>query len=139
MSAVPGSGVPSDLLESLRAVLRGFPSVRLAVLFGSTAQGRARADSDLDLAVDAGRALTAAQRLQLVRALAQETGRAVDLVDLTDVGVPLLGQIARHGRRVVGSSADFGRLIHRSLIEEADFMPLRQRMLDERRRAWIGR
>ncbi|WP_186764570.1 type VII toxin-antitoxin system MntA family adenylyltransferase antitoxin [Comamonas flocculans] len=139
MSAVPGSGVPSDLLESLRAVLRGFPSVRLAVLFDSTAQGRARADSDLDLAVDAGRALTAAQRLQLVRALAQKTGRAVDLVDLTDVGVPLLGQIARHGKRVVGSSADFGRLIHRSLIEEADFMPLRQRMLDERRRAWIGR
>ncbi|QEA14549.1 nucleotidyltransferase domain-containing protein [Comamonas flocculans] len=131
--------MPSDLLESLRAVLRGFPSVRLAVLFDSTAQGRARADSDLDLAVDAGRALTAAQRLQLVRALAQKTGRAVDLVDLTDVGVPLLGQIARHGKRVVGSSADFGRLIHRSLIEEADFMPLRQRMLDERRRAWIGR
>lgn len=130
---------PAGLLDSLRQVLRFFPDVRLAVLFGSLAQGGARADSDLDLAVDAGQALTAAQRLQLTQALAQKTGRPVDLIDLTDVGVPLLGQIVRHGRRVIGSPADHGRLIHRSLIEQADFAPLRERVLHERRMAWIGK
>lgn len=131
--------LPAGLLDSLREVLRLFPSVRLAVLFGSMAQGSARADSDLDLAVDAGQTLTATQRLQLTRALAQKTGRAVDLIDLTDVGMPLLGQIVRHGVRVVGGSSDFGRLMSRSLIEQADFMPLRERILGERRLAWIGR
>lgn len=136
----PGTSFASvSVLDSLREVLHFFPDVRLAVLFGSMAQGSARADSDLDLAVDAGQTLTTAQRLQLTRALAQKTGRAVDLIDLTDVGMPLLGQIVRHGVRVVGGSSEFGRLMSRSLIEQADFMPLRQRILGERRMAWIGR
>lgn len=130
---------PAGLLDSLGEVLRLFPRVRLAVLFGSLAQGGARADSDLDLAVDAGQALTATQRLRLTQALAEKTGRAVDLIDLTDVGMPLLGQIVQHGVRVVGDASDFGRLMSRSLIEQADFMPLRQRILGERRMAWIGR
>jgi hypothetical protein len=50
-----------------------------------------------------------------------------------------LGQIVQHGKRVQGSTAEFGQLINRHLIEQADFMPLRNRVLAERRMAWIGK
>src|SRR5919197_6459780 len=40
------------LLRDLREALRTEPAVRLAVLFGSAAQGTAHARSDVDIAVD---------------------------------------------------------------------------------------
>jgi uncharacterized protein len=39
---------------------------------------------------------------------------------------------------VVGSSTDFAVLVSRHLVDQADFMPYVNRMLAERRRAWIG-
>ncbi|MEO8546188.1 MAG: nucleotidyltransferase domain-containing protein [Burkholderiaceae bacterium] len=133
------SASATDLLAPLRGVLSQFPYISLAVLFGSVASGRARADSDVDLAVSASRPLTAAEMLQITQALAETTGRPVDLIDLSNVSAPLLGQILRHGKRVQGSVAEFGQLINRHLIEQADFMPLLNRVLGQRRMAWIGK
>jgi uncharacterized protein len=68
--------------DQLRALLAGFPQLELAFLFGSLAQDRHRTGSDIDIAVAAHRALTAAEKIALVEALAERTGRPVDLVDL---------------------------------------------------------
>lgn len=76
--------------------------------------------------------------LTLTQALAEQTGRPVDLVDLATVTEPLLGQVVQHGRRLLGSDTQFAQLISRHLIEQADFMPYRNRVLAERRMAWIG-
>lgn len=102
------------------------------------AAGTARADSDLDIAVDAGRPLDAAAKARLIEMLAAATGRAVDLIDLRTVGEPLLGQILKHGCRIVGSAADQAELIRRHVFDAEDFLPYVERMLRERRRAWIG-
>lgn len=124
----------------LQEVLARFPMLELALLFGSVAQGRARMDSDLDIAVSAGhRALTAEERRALIEALAERTGRPVDLIDLQTVGEPLLGQILRHGQRLLGSDGAYARLLSHHLFEQADFMPYRTRVLAERRAAWIGK
>lgn len=131
--------LPAALKAGLREVLGRFPMVRLALVFGSVAAGTARPDSDLDLAVDAGRALSAAQMLDLTEALAEQTGRPVDLIDLATVSVPLLGQIVRHGQVILGSNEDVAQLMARYLVQQADFMPLHDRILRERRMAWIGR
>jgi hypothetical protein len=40
---------------------------------------------------------------------------------------------------VLGSDAAYGKLISRHLIDQADFMPLIDRMLAERRMAWIAK
>lgn len=125
--------------EPLRAVLAAFPHIELALLFGSIARGQEHPQSDLDIAVGARRALTAAQKIALIAALAAHTGRPVDLVDLCAVGEPLLGQILRHGRRLLGSDTAYAQLISRHLVEHADFMPYRARILAERRAAWIGK
>jgi predicted nucleotidyltransferase len=57
------------------------------MLFGSVVLGRQRADSDLDIAVAAKQALTAHEKIALVRALTDYTGRSIDLIDLKMVSI----------------------------------------------------
>lgn len=92
----------------------------------------------MDIAVAAQRALSVAQKIALTQALAEKTGRPIDLVDLKTAPEPLLGQIVQHGRRLMGSDTQFGELIYRHLMEQADFIPYQNRMLAQRRMAWIG-
>ena len=54
--------------DQLRHVLARFPSLTLAVLFGSGATGHQRFDSDLDIAVAAPQALSAAEKMSLIEA-----------------------------------------------------------------------
>ncbi len=123
----------------IAAVLARHPEIDLAVLYGSLANSTARPDSDLDLAVAAAAPLGSAERMALIADLAEQLGRPVDLVDLAHVGEPLLGQILRHGRRLRGSDERYAQLLNRHLLDNADFVPYRSRILAERRRAWIGR
>lgn len=130
---------PSVQIDSqLRGMFAHFPKIALVVLFGSIASGRQRVDSDLDIAVAADYPLMAEEKISIMHALAEQTGRSIDLIDLHGVSEPLLGQIVRHGRRVLGSDTLYGELISRHLFEQADFMPYRVRLLAERRMAWIG-
>jgi len=135
----PSAQIAHDTDASLRDVLSQFPTLVLALVFGSVALGRPRTDSDLDIAVSAEKPLSAIEKMAMIAALADKTGRAIDLVDLTTVSEPLLGQIVRHGRRLLGSDTAYGQLLSRHLFEQADFMPYRNRILAERRMAWIGK
>ena len=128
-----------NLTRAILGALNTQPGIRLAILFGSLAAGRERADSDLDLAVDAGHRLTAGEKLVLMNKLAERTGRPVDLVDLHAVGEPLLGQILRYGNRLLGSETCYADLIRKHLFDQADYLPYRNRILAERRRVWIGK
>lgn len=128
-----------ELTQTLKATLAGHGGIRLAILFGSRAPGRATANSDLDLAVRAAAPLDAAEKIALIEKLAAATGMPVDLIDLNRVGEPLLGQILKHGVRLTGSDTDYAALLSRHLFDAADFLPYRNRILAERRRAWIGR
>lgn len=124
-------------IARIRSVLRPHTELELAMLFGSLARGTPRRDSDLDLAVSAGRPLSAETRVHLIEALASATGRPVDLVDLSRAGEPLLGQIMTTGVRLIGSDEAQARFLTRHLLDQADFLPYRDRILAERREAWI--
>ncbi|MBK7953341.1 MAG: nucleotidyltransferase domain-containing protein [Candidatus Accumulibacter sp.] len=126
-------------IEVIVSVLTRHPHIKLAILFGSLAAGPARTDSDLDLAVAAEEPLTADTKLALIADLAEHIGRPVDLIDLTCAGEPLLGQILTHGCRVLGSDERYAQLLRRHLMDHSDFAPYRNRILAERRRAWIER
>jgi predicted nucleotidyltransferase len=91
------------LLHGLRRVLRTEPSVRLAVLFGSTATGEDGPESDIDVLVD----LESGDILQLLRLQRRLQsgldGRAVHLVLLSDAerAPALLADVLREGRVIV--------------------------------------
>jgi len=128
-----------DLHHVLRQTLAEHGGVRLAILFGSHATGRATPHSDVDLAIQMSAKLTASDKIALIEKLAQATGLPIDLIDPRRAGEPLLGQILKRGIRLMGSDTDYAALLSRHLFDAADFLPYRNRILAERRRAWIGR
>ncbi|HEX6902631.1 MAG TPA: nucleotidyltransferase domain-containing protein [Thermoanaerobaculia bacterium] len=81
----------AKLVAAMREVLRDRQDVHLALLFGSQARGKARPDSDLDVAVQ-GENLDV---LGLYGDLSLATGREVDVVDLSRAGFALLNAIVR--------------------------------------------
>lgn len=82
----------TDLPHALRAALRGYPGVRLALLFGSCARGHDDADSDIDLAVLGPRV----DRLALAAHVTAVLGREAQVLSLDeDPGVPLLEELVR--------------------------------------------
>jgi predicted nucleotidyltransferase len=72
------------------------PELRLAVMFGSQATGRAGAGSDVDVGIlPVDPAMTLAEELALASALSAASGAEVDLVRL-DADDPVLGrEVAR--------------------------------------------
>jgi len=124
-------------LERIGSYLAAQGDLRLAIVYGSLVRGRARMDSDLDLAVAGDRPLDADRKMALIRGLAGAFGRAIDLVDLRTVGEPLLGEILKGGKRVIGDNRHYAELVARHLFDQADFLPYRERLLAERRKAWL--
>lgn len=125
--------------KQVSGVIERHPAIRLVLLFGSLAKGIARYDSDVDLAVGAARPLEIGEKIELIAELAEATGRPVDLIDLSTVGEPLLGQIIAGGRRIVGNDTLYADLVVKHLFDHEDFVPYQRRILRERREAWIGR
>ena len=93
--------------DALVRVLDREPGLRLAVLFGSAARETTHAGSDVDVGV-AG--IPVSRLAALESALSRAVGRPVDLVDLTTAPPLLRFEIARDGRRDIGST--FGHHTH---------------------------
>ena len=128
-----------DLEHQISQQLARHPQIKLGILFGSVGRRQARADSDLDLAIAADGPLDVSEKMALIEALAQLTSRPVDLVDMQLAGGLLLQEILTKGKRIYNTDSHLhAELIKRMLFNEADFMPYRDRILAERRKAWIG-
>lgn len=126
--------------SAITEVLARYPSIVIAILFGSLAAGHAHRESDLDLAIESVAPITPETRIQLIDDLAVALGRPVDLIDLANTHNPLLQQILVHGQRLIcHDRTRYAELIRRMVYEEADVMPYYRRILAERREAWIGR
>ncbi len=125
----------SEISDTLRSLLSEIPGLELAFLFGSHATGRARPDSDIDLAVLFAKPISAELKLALTELVAAEFSCAVDFVDLFDAPEPITGEVLQ-GIRLLGNDSAYAKLLTRHVMNVADFLPLRQRILDERRAAW---
>ena len=104
MSAQPAGRVPA-LAAAARAVARcvsRHPGIQAAYIFGSVAQGRARPDSDLDIAVLLDRPIPDARALRYRLKLAGDLGAAlhrndVQLVILNDAPPLLAHRVLSRG------------------------------------------
>ncbi len=126
----------STLDKQLARFVSRYPEFKLAILFGSQATGNVTGDSDIDLALLSDAPISSSMKLQLVEQIGARFGRPVDIVDLFFAAEPVLGQVFK-GKRLLGDNATYARLLTRHLINTADFVPLQQRILTERRNAWI--
>jgi len=82
---------PPELKRRLGEVFAKFEDVRLALLFGSRASGRARENSDVDLAVDAPARLL----WEIGARVSEAVGLEVDVVRLQDASIPLQRELIR--------------------------------------------
>lgn len=130
--------VQQKLIDSLKNYFGRSSDIELAILFGSLAAGQFSRESDLDIAIKKKKILSLQEKQQLIEELAQLTGRAVDLVDLTIAGEPILGQIVNKGLRLYGTDAAYTRLALNHLYAQSDFVPYIKRTLKERREQWIN-
>jgi uncharacterized protein len=124
--------------DHLTALFAQQPQIQLALVFGSAAHGNLTPHSDVDIAVLATQPLSHTDKRSLMEQITLLTGRAVDLIDLSTVGQPLLGQIVKDAKRIKGTDSQFATLMTRNVLDVADFMPYVTRLLHTRRAAWIG-
>jgi predicted nucleotidyltransferase len=131
--------IDRDLMHKLHEALAVGPPLRLAIVFGSLALGRARPDSDLDVAVvPANSGLTRPEELRLESVLSAASGRDVDLVRLDHAIASgdhlLVEEIMRHGVCVEEETpglfaAERARLVARAIDWEETVRPHRDRFL----------
>jgi predicted nucleotidyltransferase len=115
----------NHLKSKLPLILSNFPEIEAAFLFGSIAEGRARKDSDIDLAlVPCGDGLPKL-KLEIVTALAKAGIDNVDLVILDVEDVVLRYEAIRPNCLVYAKdSFDRGEYYSRRLREYLDFQPI---------------
>lgn len=102
------------MAELLLVSLRAERDVRLAVLFGSTATGKDRTDSDVDLLVVL-RHTEARAQVRLKLRLRSKLGTSVDLVTLEQAeAMPtLLSDVLREGRVLIDRDELWAALLQR--------------------------
>src|SRR6185295_18177915 len=112
-----------DLLESLRQSASSIPEVRLAVLFGSMARGKATLRSDVDLGVSA-EPNTSVVRFKVRSELERAAGRSVDIVFLEDAPPLLRFEISRDGVLLFQRQDDLWRRFkERAMVDWWDWAP----------------
>jgi uncharacterized protein len=129
----------NKLLDPLRSVLLKHPDIKLCIVFGSEAAGKASANSDLDIAVAASHPLSEDIYLELLEAFSSATHREIDLVDLTNATGEILKQALSKGVLIQNSDKSlYARIISRMLFNQADMMPYHDRILRERRERFLN-
>lgn len=108
----------------LQTLLSQQEHLHMALLIGSYGSKHARPDSDVDLAVSAGRPFTTEERFSLTQKLAAATHRSIDLIDLETAHGLILKQALRHGKALIPSQPlTFERLLKRMIYEQEDLQP----------------
>ncbi|TSC78656.1 MAG: putative nucleotidyltransferase [Parcubacteria group bacterium Gr01-1014_33] len=111
--------------------------IKLIILFGSQATGRAGKRSDTDIAILADHPLSFAERGQIAEKIAKELGTNeddIDTVDLWDASPLLQYEVAKKGKLLKGEEYDFVRfkvLAWKRYLDTAKFRRARERVLDK--------
>jgi predicted nucleotidyltransferase len=137
-AALPLPALTPSAVDRLGPAIRDLGEVRLAFLFGSRARGRARPDSDFDIAVLLDPAAARADRGSTVRRLAGRLGclvssALVDLVILNDAPALLRHRVLRDGILLFERSGeDRVRFAAKTLRDYQDHQVRRERATRER-------
>ena len=112
------------------------PSLKLAFLFGSVAEGCTRPGSDIDLGVLDAEPLSWRSVADLMDQVGEATGWEVDVIDLYKLPHPITRSAVR-GICLFGSEECYVDFCTRYLVEREDFGRLQDRIVDERLSEWI--
>ena len=119
---IAGSAVASTLLKSL-------PALDAIILFGSTATGHARADSDVDIAVFGAAPYGASQLFDARMASETVLRKQVDLVDLRKAPTVLQMQVLKDGRYLLGEKSPLAGAFELFIVRSYEDLQIKRRGL----------
>lgn len=136
-----------DLERSLSQALEAYPGIVSVYLFGSFAEGRSHAQSDVDIGVLLDRreypssADRFEARVRLAAALEHDLApRLPDVVVLNDAPPTLAARIVSTGRKIICRSAQDEHAFRRDVqLRAADLAPFLRRTRETKRRAILAR
>jgi len=133
-------GLAKRDIQTLANIFKRYASVQAVYLFGSHAEGRPRAGSDIDLAVVSRRGAKSPNKLDLLTDLARTGFCNIDILILDTNGITsdiVLAYEAVRLNRVIYQADDFerGTLYSKVVRQYLDFKPY----LDVQREAYKGR
>ncbi len=118
------------LIDLISKKLEEFPSIKIAILFGSAAKNRLTPSSDIDIAVAAEKKMHFQEIEKLQSELTYTLKTNVDLIDLHFVSGPILQQALCTGKTIIKHSPlIFASLVKRMWFNQADMMPYSERIL----------
>ena len=123
------------ILEEVKNILKQKPMIKLAIVYGSFAQGKEKPDSDLDLAVAGDRVLTPDEKVDIVNLISSKIGREVDLIDLNEATGTVVKQAVETGVVLIKHDVDLlARILSRIVTDEEDFQKTRRKLMKSRRK-----
>ena len=109
--------------QELTTIFRRKKMLAAVYLFGSTATGKARRDSDLDLAIVTKKMISGRERLRIEADLANRLHRDVDLVVFGQASPLLQHQILKYGRLICENDPD--ERVRQEVRARAEYMDTR--------------
>ncbi|WP_020062047.1 type VII toxin-antitoxin system MntA family adenylyltransferase antitoxin [Bacillus sp. 123MFChir2] len=119
--------IPQNMIASIIEKLIKTVNPYWIIVFGSTAQNRTRADSDIDIAYVSDGTLDHYERFLLAQELANIVHRDVDLVDLSQASTVFQAQIIHEGKTIYCSDEE------RKVVFEMKVLKMYARLNEERR------
>lgn len=114
----------------LKRIFLPDPTIILAILYGSAAEGRVRPDSDVDVAVARKRPMGFEERLAIYETIGKHVKKSVDVVDLREAGDFFLSQILRTGKVLVCRDPELlVNLAKKVIYFNEDMAPLRNKLI----------
>ena len=128
----------AELTERITKELCGDNGLEVVIVHGSQISGKARTDSDVDVAVLYDAPVTLEQRFSLLDRLEKVLGKPVDLVDLFSLHGTILKKVLTKGKVLLGcGSVKYAQLLRRMVFNQEDMMPYYNRAIAERLKGFI--
>jgi predicted nucleotidyltransferase len=120
----------APIFEAVLDILRGYPEIDLAFLFGSFAGGTVTAESDVDIAILCRQVLSFDRREEIRAALCTGIKKEVDLVDLNGASPILRMQVLKKGIILIDNANVYEDFFVRTTVEYDDLKQVRKGIED---------
>ncbi|RKX46639.1 MAG: hypothetical protein DRP64_02935 [Verrucomicrobia bacterium] len=128
----------TELTERITKELCADAGLEVVIVHGSQVSGKARADSDVDIAVLYDTPISLEQRFSLLTRLENVLGKPVDLVDLFSLHGTILKKVLTTGKVLLGrGSVKYVQLLRRMVFNQEDMMPYYNRAIAERLKGFV--
>ena len=121
---------PAILLQDLPPILKEYPEIELAFLFGSFAAGTVTTESDVDIAILCRRDPSLDRREEIRSALSAGMKREVDLVVLNGASPIVRMQVLKKGLPLIKNSRIYEEFFVRTTAEYDDLKQVRKGIED---------